>query len=83
MLPEKVRGLVADNDGRVGIVPRPRLDAFVWCRRAPGGGGGELVVAVADGPDSAATVSIADGDTVCVRYRCVQSLVEGGELQLI
>ncbi|GAB0489923.1 hypothetical protein MMPV_001150 [Pyropia vietnamensis] len=83
MLPEKVRGLVADSDGRVGIVPRPRLDTFVWCRRTPGGAGGELVVAVSDGPDSAATVSIADGDTVCVRYRCIQSLVEAGELQLI
>lgn len=49
MLPEKVRGLAADSDGRVPIVPRPRLDSFVWCRRPPGGEGGELVVAIADG----------------------------------
>jgi len=34
-------------------------------------------------PEASATISIADGDVVCVRYRCIQALVEAGDLQLI
>ncbi|OSX70078.1 hypothetical protein BU14_0927s0001 [Porphyra umbilicalis] len=84
LLPEKVRGVDADTDGRVPIVVKPRLDAFVWCKRGGGGGGGaDLVVSIDDGPEASATISIADGDVVCVRYRSIQALVEAGDLQLI